>query len=283
MKEQTPHREQAANHSFLSEGGTEALLVIKVGGHITGDPDALKAFLKDFAAIKGKKILVHGGGKIATRIAEQLGVASNYVNGRRVTDEAMVDVVAMVYGGLVNKKIVAGLQAFGCNAMGLTGADGNTIPARKRPPGKVDYGFVGDIEFPLESGVCQLLLRSGVTPVFAPLTHDGKGQILNTNADTIASALAVSLSAVYQVRLVYCFEKKGVLRDVNNENDVVHLIDRKVYARLAQEGALADGILPKLENAFDAIDRGVREVIIGQAADLLQNIGPGVTGTLIRS
>lgn len=225
------YNDDAANHSSPAKEEKETLFVIKVGGNITGDPDALKAFLKAFASVKGKKILVHGGGKIATRIAEQLGVESTYVNGRRVTGEAMIDVVTMVYGGLINKKIVAGLQGFGCNAMGLTGADGNTIPASKRPVGEIDYGFAGDIEGPLDITFCQLLLRGAVTPVFAPLTHDGRGQMLNTNADTIASALAVSLSAVYQVRLIYCFEKKGVLRDVQNENDVVHLIDRKTYAQ----------------------------------------------------
>jgi acetylglutamate kinase len=188
----------------------------------------------------------------------------------------------MVYGGLINKRIVAALQARGCNAIGLTGADADTIPAVKRPAGEVDYGFVGDIHPPLAVSALHMLLQHGLAPVFAPLTHDGRGQMLNTNADTIASALAVSLSKEGPVRLVYCFEKKGVLRNVNDPEDVVPLIDRDIYARLLADGALADGILPKLENALEATRQGVAEVLIGRAADLVQNAGEQAAGTLIR-
>jgi acetylglutamate kinase len=177
---------------------------------------------------------------------------------------------------------VAALQAKGCNAIGLTGADAGTIPAVKRPVGEVDYGFVGDIRPPLEVSTLQMLLRHGLTPVFAPLTHDGHGQMLNTNADTIASALAVSLSKEGPVRLIYCFEKKGVLRNVNDEEDVVPLINGEIYAQLLAAGALADGILPKLENALEATRQGVAEVLIGRAADLVQNAGEQPAGTLIR-
>jgi acetylglutamate kinase len=260
----------------------ESILVVKTGGQIIDDAAALARFLRDFAALPGRKILVHGGGKIATQTGEKLGIQSRYVNGRRITDEATIDLVTMVYGGLINKKIVAALQAAGCNAIGLTGADGNMIPAVKRPVKEVDYGFVGDISTPLSVASCRLLLDHGMVPVFAPLTHDGRGQMLNTNADTIASALAVSLACDSRVRLIYCFEKKGVLRDVRDEEDVVPLIDRKIYGQLLAAGALADGILPKLDNAFNAIDHGVSEVLIGRADELLQNAGDAPAGTLIR-
>lgn len=263
--------------------GKERLFVIKIGGSIIDHEEDLKSFLRVFAAIKGRKILVHGGGKIATKIGEQLGIHADYVKGRRITDGATIDLVTMVYGGLINKKIVAVLQALGSDAVGLTGADGGTIPAVKRPVRDIDYGFVGDIDpEKIAAGRVSLWLENGLVPVFAPLTHDGQGQMLNTNADTIASTLAVSLSGTYEVRLIYCFDKKGVLRDINSEEDVVHLINKAVYRTLLEKKALADGILPKLENAFDAIDHGVREVLIGRASDLDQNLGNEVAGTLIR-
>lgn len=261
----------------------EKLFIIKIGGNVINDEDLLKSFLKDFASIKERKILVHGGGKIATRIGEKLDIESKYINGRRITDEATIDLVTMVYGGLVNKKIVALLQGMGCNAIGLTGADANMIPAVKRPVKEIDYGFVGDVDsWQLAVNSWQLLLQNGLTPVVAPLTHDQKGQMLNTNADTIASSVAVALSGLCDVRLVYCFEKKGVLRDVNNENEVVPLIHKGIYKKLLEEHALSEGILPKLDNAFDAINHGVKEVIIGHARDLLQNVSSHVTGTLIK-
>ena len=293
------------------DGGSIPLFVIKIGGNIVDDETALQAFLKNFASIQANKILIHGGGKIATKIGEQLGIKSNYVNGRRITDAATIDLVTMVYGGLVNKKIVAKLQSMQCNAIGLTGADANIIPAKKRPivfssiavsgekadglqtsplasgdgfgDGAIDYGFVGDVT-PSNIGVqnLQALLSNNFTPVFAPLTHDGNGQMLNTNADTIASSLAVALSSIYDVRLIYCFEKKGVLENVEDENSVITLITKEKYAQLLQDKKLFDGILPKIDNAFAAIDNGVKEVLIGDANDLLQNITAQTIGTLIK-
>ncbi|TAN19353.1 MAG: acetylglutamate kinase [Chitinophagaceae bacterium] len=265
----------------------DKLFIIKIGGNIMDDEEKLPSFLKDFVRIKEKKILVHGGGKIATQIGEKLGIKANYVNGRRITDEKTIDLVTMVYGGLTNKKMVAKLQALNCNAIGVTGADANLIPAKKRPVKDIDYGFVGDIDKEkLASGNVrdhwQLLLNNGLVPVVASLTHDGKGQILNTNADTIASVLAVLLSEDYYVRLVYCFEKKGVLQNVNDEKSVMHLINKTIYKNLLEDHSVAEGILPKLENAFAAIDQGVKEVIIGHADDLVQNLTAEVRGTLIK-
>jgi len=260
----------------------DRVLVIKIGGNVIDDEKKLSAFLNDVAAIAGKKILVHGGGKIATKIGDQLGIAPNYVNGRRITDAATIDLVTMVYGGLVNKKIVAQLQSKACNAIGLTGADAGIIPAIKRPVKEIDYGFVGDVK-EKEIGVdsLSLMLNNGLTPVFAPLTHDGAGQMLNTNADTIASALAVALSLQYEVRLIYCFEKKGVLEDAADNNSVITLITKDIYKYLLEQRKLFDGILPKIDNAFAAIDNGVHEVIIGDAKDLLQNVTGKIAGTLI--
>jgi len=261
----------------------ERLFVIKIGGNVIDDETNLSSFLRDFAAVEGKKILIHGGGKIATKIGDTLGIASKYINGRRITDAATIDLVTMVYGGLVNKKIVAQLQALQCNAIGLTGADANIIPATKRPVKEIDYGFVGDID-PIELGFGNLSLfaMSGLTQVIAPLTHDGKGQILNTNADTIAAAVAVSMSMVFDVRLIYCFEKKGVLENVNDDNSAIPLITKDIYRQLKNENKLFDGILPKIDNAFAAIDSGVAEVLIGHAGDLLQNVTEQTTGTLIK-
>ncbi|GAA4305029.1 acetylglutamate kinase [Compostibacter hankyongensis] len=261
----------------------EQLFVIKIGGNVVDDANFLSSFLQDFSMERAPRILVHGGGKIATRIGEKLGIESRYVNGRRITDAGALDLVTMVYGGLVNKQIVARLQASGCNALGVTGADAGLLPAVKRPVKEIDYGFVGDIESSrVNTAGVQLLLNHGIVPVFAPLTHDGKGQMLNTNADTIASCLAVALSEQYAVRLIFCFEKKGVLQDVANDQSVIPLIDTLRYQTLLQEKVLADGILPKLENAFSACRSGVKEVLIGDARDLKQNCSGQVSGTLIR-
>jgi acetylglutamate kinase len=263
----------------------EQLFVIKIGGNVIDDENNLSAFLKNFAAIKGRKILVHGGGKIATKIGDQLGIESKYIDGRRITDEATINLVTMVYGGLVNKRVVAKLQALSCNAIGLTGADANIIPAAKRPVTKegIDFGFVGDINTK-ELGISnlELLLQNNLTLIIAPLTHDGKGQILNTNADTIASTIATALSKLYDVRLIYCFEKKGVLENVNDENSAIPLITKEIYQQLKKENKLFDGILPKIDNAFAAIDSGVKEVLIGHADDLLQNVTEQTNGTLIK-
>ncbi|MBV8255418.1 MAG: acetylglutamate kinase [Chitinophaga sp.] len=258
------------------------LFIIKVGGNVIDNPALLQSFLGKFAAISAKKILIHGGGKVATRIGDKLGIESKYVDGRRITDADTIDVVTMVYGGLVNKQLVAQLQSRHCNAIGLTGADANIIPATKRPVKEIDYGFVGDINTAdLNTAPLISLLEGGVTPVFAPLTHDGKGQILNTNADTIASSLAIALSKKYNVRLIYCFEKKGVLSDPNDDNAVINLINKEIYQQLMEQKVLSDGILPKLANAFGAIDNGVKEVLIGHAEDVLSNTTDTVVGTLI--
>ena len=261
----------------------EQLFVIKIGGNVIDSEKNLSAFLDDVANIKGKKILIHGGGKIATRMGEQLGIAPNYINGRRITDAATIDLVTMVYGGLVNKKIIAQLQAKGCNAIGLTGADANIIPAEKRPVKEIDYGFVGDVkENKINTAILTSLLENSLVPVFAPLTHDEKGQVLNTNADTIASSLAVALSEKYQVRLIYCFEKKGVLENVADDNSVITLITKDIYKYLLEQHKLFDGILPKIDNAFAAIGNGVQEVIIGDARDISVNVTDRLAGTLIK-
>lgn len=257
------------------------LFVIKIGGHVLDDATALSSFLKDFAAIQSPKILIHGGGKIATKIGDQLGIVSHYVEGRRITDAPTRDLVTMVYGGLLNKQITASLQAMHCNAMGVTGADGNLIKAVKRPVKKIDYGYVGDVTpDDVNTSLLYFLLKQNVVPVFAPLTHDS-GEILNTNADTLAAVTATALSKHFDVRLIYCFEKAGVLREVNDEKSVIHRLDRTQYEKLLNEGAFHDGILPKLENAFDAIRAGVKEVLIGAHTHLLANLGPETTGTLI--
>ena len=258
------------------------LFVIKVGGNIIDDGEQLKLFLQSFSSIKSSKILVHGGGKIATEIGNKLGIESKYINGRRITDDDTIDLVTMVYGGLINKKIVAQLQSLNCNAIGLTGADANIIPAKKRVIKDIDFGWVGDIEnSKVKSQNLKLLLETGFTTVFAPLTHDEQGHILNTNADTIASSIAVALSTFYDVRLIYCFEKKGVLENVEDENSVITNINKEKYKQLLNEQKLFAGILPKIDNAFAAIDAGVQEVLIGDANDLIQNTTHKTIGTLI--
>jgi acetylglutamate kinase len=260
----------------------QKLFVIKIGGNIIDDELKLASFLQDFADVQEPKILVHGGGKIATKIAAQLGIESKYVDGRRITDDATIDIVTMVYGGLVNKKIVAHLQGINCNAIGVTGADANLISATKRPIKNIDYGWVGDIHADsIKANLIQLLLQNRCTPVFAPLTHDGKGHILNTNADTIASSIAVALCALYKVRIVYCFEKKGVLENTEDETSVIADINPTKYHALREEGKLFAGMLPKIDNAFAALNAGVHEVLIGDAADLLENLTSQTIGTLI--
>ncbi|WP_290791711.1 acetylglutamate kinase [Flavihumibacter sp. UBA7668] len=258
------------------------VFVIKIGGNVLDDAIALQDFLRDFALIPGPKILVHGGGKIATRLGDQLGIQSNYVDGRRITDDATIDLVTMVYGGLVNKQLVAQLQSINCNAIGITGADGNLLPAIKRPVKTIDYGWVGDVQadsLPLDRW--KVLLDNGFVPVLAPLTHDGAGHMLNTNADTMAATIAIALSASYRVRLIYCFEKKGILENVEDEGSVIRFINPELYVQLKAEQKLFAGILPKLDNAFDAINKGVQEVLIGHAADLVRNTGSDTSGTLI--
>lgn len=265
----------------LGDGGKKKLVVIKIGGNIVDEPQSLLTFLEAFAHIEERKILVHGGGKIATRIGDSLGIESKYVEGRRITDAATLDLVTMVYGGLLNKKIVAQLQSFRCNAIGVTGADANLIPASKRPVTKIDYGFAGDVKS-VEVSVSnwQLLLENGLMPVVAPLTHDGNGNLLNTNADTIAQELAKALSNQYEVTLIYSFEKAGVLRDADDENSVIPSIDPPTFTILKAEQKVFAGMIPKLENAFAALHSGVRKVIIGNANNL-QLLLTGQAGTTI--
>jgi len=248
----------------------KSLHVIKIGGNVIDNSENLYHFLKDFESLEGLKILVHGGGKVATQVAEDLGIEARLVDGRRITDIETLRVVTMVYGGLINKNIVAQLQRFGNNAIGLTGADGNFIKTIKRPVKTIDYGFVGDIT---ENSINPLnisrLMEAGFTPVFCAITHDGEGQLLNTNADTIASALAVSLSKLYDTTLVYCFEKKGVLQDIDDDDSLIREIDPEHYEALKKERIIHSGMLPKLDNAFTAIACGVKAVIIGKSDELV--------------
>ena len=259
----------------------EKLLVIKIGGNIVDDEKALSSFLQSFAAVHAKKVLVHGGGKIATRIGDSLGIQSKYADGRRITDADTIDLVTMVYGGLINKKIVARLQSLGSNAIGLTGADANIIPARKRPVKDIDYGFVGDVKSDqLHAGNWKILLDGNLVPVIAPLTHDGNGQILNTNADTIAQEVAKALSKLYEVSLVYSFEKPGVLLDANDDSTVIPSITPAAFIKLKDEQKIFAGMIPKLENAFAAVNSGVYKVIIGKGENL-ESLIAGTSGTTI--
>lgn len=245
----------------------EKITIVKVGGKIVESPDSLAQLLADFSSIEGNKLLVHGGGRSATKIAEQLGIETKMVDGRRITDDAMLEVVTMVYGGLVNKRIVAGLQANGINALGITGADMNIILSDKRPVKSVDYGWVGDVKR-VDGNALATLIGNGIVPVVAPLTHDGNGHILNTNADTMAGETAKALSKIYDVRLVYCFEKEGVLRDENDDNSVIPVIDRNMYAQLLADGIVSGGMIPKLDNSFATLEAGVGEVVITKASNL---------------
>ena len=254
----------------------EKLTLIKVGGKIVEEPDTLQQLLRDFSSIEGHKVLVHGGGRSATKIASQLGIESQMVNGRRITDAEMLKVVTMVYGGLVNKNIVAGLQALQVNALGLTGADMNIMRSDKRPVKKdVDYGFVGDVK-EVNADVLASLIQQGIVPVLAPLTHDKQGHMLNTNADTIAGEAAKALAKYFDVTLMFCFEKKGVLLNENDDESVIPEIDRASFQKYVAEGIIQGGMIPKLENAFQAIDAGVKEVIITQASEIHKHTGTRV-------
>jgi len=237
------------------------LSIIKVGGKVVEETTSLSALLNDFVHLPGLKILVHGGGRSATKLSERLGIETQMVNGRRITDAETLNVVTMVYAGLVNKNIVASLQARGVNAIGLSGADLNLIKAKKRAVGEIDYGFVGDVVSVQTDEISQLL-KSEVVPVVAPITHDGNGQLLNTNADTMASALATALAPLFDVNLVYCFEKPGVMLDQNDNNSVIASLNHSEFKRLQGEGIINEGMIPKLDNGFAAIDAGVKKVII---------------------
>lgn len=245
------------------------LRIIKIGGNVINSSEQLDLFLHDFSKVDGLKILVHGGGRKATEMADSLGLQPKMIGGRRVTDEANLEIVTMVYAGLLNKKIVASLQKSGCNALGLSGADANVIRAHKRIVKDIDYGFAGDID-EVQDKTIGLFLNSGLVPVFSAITHDGQGQLLNTNADTIAAELAKGLSHDFEVELVYCFEKNGVLEHIDNENSVIEQIDKNAYENLKDQGVIAEGMLPKMENCFDALQHGVHKVIIGKP-ELISN------------
>ena len=256
----------------------EKLTIVKVGGAVVEDELQLSQLLKDFSAIEGRKVLVHGGGRKATQMAAKLGIETQMVNGRRITDAAMLEVVTMVYGGLVNKNLVARLQANGVNALGLTGADANVMLSHQRPlKDGVDYGFVGDVDNVAHQTLGHLI-EAGITPVMAPLTHDGKGTILNTNADTIASETAKALAKDYEVTLIFSFEKKGVLSNPDDDDAVIPVITREDFERYQADGTISGGMLPKIENALRAVDAGVNKVIITLATAI-----DGQHGTVIKA
>lgn len=249
----------------------ERLTLVKVGGKIVEEPQSLKQLLSDFSKIEGYKVLVHGGGRSATTMAARLGIESKMVDGRRITDEEMLKVVTMVYGGLVNKQIVAGLQALGVDALGLTGADLNYMRSEKRPVKEVDYGFVGDVK-EVNAGILSDLIARGVVPVLSPLTHDGAGSLLNTNADTIAGEAAKALAKYFDVTLMFCFEKKGVLLNENDNESVIPELTPELFRNYVDEKIIQGGMIPKLENSFEALNAGVKQVVITRA-DLIQTDG----------
>jgi acetylglutamate kinase len=257
----------------------DKLYIIKIGGNIIDDEEKLSSFLKVFAAVEGKKILVHGGGKLATKLAEQMNVPQQMVEGRRITDAETLKIVTMVYAGYINKNIVAQLQANDCNALGLSGADGNVIQAHKRVHAIIDYGFAGDVDF-INSSLLQTLLQQNISLVVAPITHDKQGQLLNTNADTIAQEIAKELSQQFDVNLIYSFEKAGVLLDSYDDSSVINKINSASYKELKEKNLVFAGMIPKLDNAFAALNSGVKKVIIGKAENLHQLL-TGISGTTI--
>lgn len=261
----------------------QKLYVIKIGGNIIDNDVKLNAFLKDYATISPLQgagaILVHGGGKLATKLAQQMGVEQTMVDGRRITDAETLKIVTMVYAGAINKNIVAQLQANNCNAIGLSGADGNVMKAHKRIHPSMDYGFVGDVDI-ININLLKTLIDNGFSPVLSPITHNGEGQLLNTNADTIAQETAKAMSSFFDVELIYSFEKKGVLLDANDDNTVIPSINKNYYAQLKSEQKIFAGMIPKLDNAFAAINAGVGKVIIGKAEEL-QDLLIGKSGTQI--
>jgi acetylglutamate kinase len=238
------------------------LSIIKIGGNIIDNPTELSQFLSDFSKIEGNKILVHGGGKSATKMAQSIGLTPQMIDGRRITDKLMLDVVVMIYAGEINKNIVAQLQANDTNAMGFSGADGNLIQSTKRNHPTIDYGFVGDVN-KVNTDLLETLISNGIVPVFCAITHDGKGQLLNTNADTIASELAIALSQVFEITLNYCFEKAGVLFDAEDDSSVIENINQELYSKLKAEKAIHSGMIPKLDNCFNSLAKGVQEIKIG--------------------
>ncbi|MEO9570156.1 MAG: acetylglutamate kinase [Polaribacter sp.] len=255
------------------------LSIIKIGGNIIEDETSLNAFLQLFSNLEGHKILVHGGGKRATHIASKLGIESKMINGRRITDAETLEVITMVYGGLVNKNVVAKLQALQVDAIGLTGADINSIKSDKRPVKDIDFGFVGDVK-KIASNSIDKLIQADFTPVFCAITHDGNGQLLNTNADTIASTIGVGMSDIYDTSIYYCFELNGVLQDFADKNSVIKNINSNTYKELLENGIISDGMIPKLDNCFDALNNGVQKVHIGNTAMLTKENDNFTTITL---
>lgn len=252
----------------------EHLSIIKIGGNIVDNPEALSTFLNDFKQLQGRKLLVHGGGVMASKMAKELGIETKMIDGRRVTDADTLRTVTMVYAGWINKSMVASLQAIGCNAIGLSGADANTIPSVRRSPQPIDFGYVGDPNpDKLNVDFTSLLLDNGTTPVFCAITHDGNGVLLNTNADTIAYTLAAALSQKYDTTLYYCFEKEGLLRDVDNPDSLIKTITKDEAEELKATGVIAGGMMPKIDNSFKAIEKGVSEVVILHAKNLLTKHG----------
>lgn len=259
----------------------DVLYVIKIGGNIIDDETALSSFLSAFVSVQGKKILIHGGGKLATKMADRLGMEQQMIEGRRITDAETLKLVTMVYAGYINKNIVAQLQSKGCNAIGVTGADGNMIRAHKRKHAVIDYGYAGDIDT-VNTAFLQNLLENDMAVVAAPITHDARGQLLNTNADTVAQEIAKALSKLYSVSLIYSFEKKGVLMNVDDEDSVIPVITPSYYAELKTSGVIFAGMIPKLDNAFSALENGVNKVIIGEAAKLNELISAKAGTTINR-
>lgn len=257
----------------------DKLCIIKIGGNIIDKEENLSAFLEKFAALEGNKILVHGGGKMATRVAEALEIPQQMKDGRRITDAETLKVVTMVYAGLINKNIVAKLQQNQCNAIGFSGADGNMIKAKKREKGNIDYGFAGDVE-EVNTALLKKMIELGLTPVLAPITHNKAGQLLNTNADTIAQETATALCKDFEVTLVYGFEKAGVLMDTEDEKSVIPLLNRRNYEKYKEEKIIFEGMIPKLDNAFAALEKGVKKVIIGKATHPEELLN-GTSGTTI--
>lgn len=258
--------------------GKDSIQVVKIGGNVIDNPSALSSFLDDFASMPGRKMLVHGGGKEATRMSRDMGLEAVMIEGRRVTDERTIEIVTMVYAGLINKRIVSMLQARGCDAVGFTGADGNMIPASRRPANPIDYGFVGDIDSgKVNHGFMSLLLAEGKVPVFCAICHDGNGTLLNCNADSIAAAVAEGASRIGSAKLTYCFEKPGVMTDVNDDSSVIPHITESLFRKLKDEGVVAQGMIPKLRNALDSAKNGVESVRICQADALLEGGGTIIT------
>ena len=242
----------------------ETLKVVKIGGNIIDNDAELTSFLKEFASLNGPKILVHGGGKLATELSNKMNVPVKMIDGRRVTDAETLEIITMVYAGKINKNIVAKLQSFGCNSVGFSGADGNTIIAKKRPVSTVDYGFVGDV-VKVNIMVSKLLLNNNITNIFSAISHDQKGQLLNTNADTIASELAIAFTEFYKVELYYCFEKNGVLESIDDNDSVIEQINQETYQKLKKSGIINKGMIPKLDNCFYALEKNVSKVCIGKS------------------